>query len=98
MLQKFKSIFPWILMILLGMVIFIQGQKIRVLKESKESIIDSLRSVKIKEESLVDSFSVVRILIQHKRDSSLEVIDTLGVSSLSELLRKNMEEYEKGNY
>ena len=98
MLQKFKNIFPWILIIALSLMLWSNGRDIEVLKDNirkNESIIDSLRSVVIKEESIVDSFSSKRTSIQEQRDSSFNILDTLGVPSCVEILKRNIYEYAK---
>ena len=95
MLQKFKNLFPWILIAILSMLLWSREKEIDVLKEKNESIIDSLRSVVIKEESIVDSFSSKRTSIQEQRDSSFNILDTLGVPSCVEILKRNIYEYTK---
>lgn len=101
MLQKFKNIFPWILIIALSLMLWSNGRDIEVLKDNirkNESIIDSLKSEVAKEESIVDSFSVIRTSIQDSRDSSFLCIDTMKIYDISEILKFNMMNYEKVNY
>ena len=57
MLQKFKNVFLLVLILGMGYMLWLDKKQIEVLKNTNESIIDSLRSVVIKEESIVDSFS-----------------------------------------
>lgn len=77
----------------MGYMLWLDKRQIEVLKDTNESIIDSLRSVVIKEESVIDSFSSQRTSIQEQRDSVLMVLDTLGIPDCIEILRKNMYEY-----
>ena len=95
MLQKFKNLFPWILIAILSFLLWSKGKEIDVLKEKNESIIDSLKSEVAKEESIVDSFSIIRTSIQDSRDSSLLCIDTMKIYDISEILKFNMMNYEK---
>lgn len=97
MLQKFKNVFLCLLFLGMAFMLWEQKRQIEVLKDTNESIIDSLRSVVVKEESLVDSFSVVRISIKEKKDSSFSVIDTAGIISLTEILKRNIYEYAKND-
>ena len=57
MLQKFKNVFLLVLILGMGYMLWLDKKQIEILKNTNESIIDSLRSVVIKEESIVDSFS-----------------------------------------
>ena len=98
MLQKFKNLFPWILIVILSFLLWSKGKEIDVLKEKNESIIDSLKCVKQNEESIIDSFSVIRMSIQESRDSMKNRVDTLGIYDLRNILKFNIEQYEKINY
>ena len=98
MLQKFKNLFPWILIVILSFLLWSKGKEIDVLKEKNESIIDSLKCVKQNEESIIDSFSVIRMSIQESRDSMKSSVDTLGIYDLRNILKFNIEQYEKINY
>ena len=98
MLQNFKTIFPWILVVILGLLLWRQGRNSRVLKDNYESIIDSLKISIVEKESIVDSFSVVRTSIRESRDSSISCIDTMGIYNISNLLKSNIIDYEKGFY
>lgn len=98
MLQKFKNLFPWILIVILSFLLWSKGKEIDVLKEKNESIIDSLKCVKQNEESIIDSFSVIRMSIRESRDSMKNSIDTLGIHDLKNILKFNIEQYEKINY
>ena len=69
MLQKFKNVFLLVLILGMGYMLWLDKKQIEILKNTNESIIDSLRSVVIKEESIVDSFSSKRTSIQEQRDS-----------------------------
>lgn len=93
MLQKFKNVFLILLILGMGYILWLDKRQIEVLKDTNESIIDSLRSVVIKEESVIDSFSSQRTSIQEQRDSVLMVLDTLGIPDCIKILRKNMYEY-----
>ena len=95
MLQKFKNVFLLVLILGMGYMLWLDKKQIEVLKNTNESIIDSLRSVVIKEESIVDSFSSKRTSIQEQRDSSFNILDTLGVPSCVEILKRNIYEYTK---
>lgn len=95
MLQKFKNIFLLVLILGMGYMLWLDKKQIEILKNTNESIIDSLRSVVIKEESIVDSFSSKRTSIQEQRDSSFNILDTLGVPSCVEILKRNIYEYTK---
>ena len=98
MLQKFKNLFPWILIVILSFLLWSKGKEIDVLKEKNESIIDSLKCVKQNEESIIDSFSVIRMSIRESRDSMKNSIDTLGIHDLKNILKFNIEQYEKIDY
>lgn len=98
MLQNFKTIFPWILVVILGLLLWRQGRNSKVLKDNYESIIDSLKISIVEKESIVDSFSVVRTSIRESRDSSISCIDTMGIYNISNLLKGNIIDYEKGFY
>ena len=98
MLQNFKTIFPWILVVILGLLLWRQGRNSKVLKDNYESIIDSLKISIVEKESIVDSFSVVRTSIRESRDSSIFCIDTMGIYNISNLLKGNIIDYEKGFY
>lgn len=93
MLLKFKNIFLLLLFLAMGYMLWLDKKQMEVLKETNESIIDSLRSIVIKEESVIDSFSSKRATINEQRDSSFSVIDTIGISSLNEILKNNIDEY-----
>lgn len=93
MLLKFKNIFLLLLFLAMSYMLWLDKKQMDVLKETNESIIDSLRSVVIKEESIIDSFSSERATIKEQRDSSFSVIDTIGISSLNEILKNNINEY-----
>lgn len=93
MLQKFKNVFLFLLILGMAYMLWLDKRQIEVLKDTNESIIDSLRSVVIKEESVIDSFSSQRTSIQEQRDSALMVLDTLGIPDCIKILRKNMYEY-----
>ena len=54
MLQNFKTIFPWILVVILGLLLWRQGRNSKVLKDNYESIIDSLKISIVEKESIVD--------------------------------------------
>ena len=95
MLQKFKNVFLLVLILGMGYMLWLDKKQIEILKNTNESIIDSLRSVVIKEESIVDSFSSKRTSIQEQRDSSFNILDTLGVPSCVEILKRNIYEYAK---
>ena len=95
MLQKFKNVFLLVLILGMGYMLWLDKKQIEILKNTNESIIDSLRSVVIKEESIVDSFSSKRTSIQEQRDSSFNILDTLGVPSCVEILKRNIYEYTK---
>ena len=95
MLQKFKNVFLLVLILGMGYMLWLDKKQIEILKITNESIIDSLRSVVIKEESIVDSFSSKRTSIQEQRDSSFNILDTLGVPSCVEILKRNIYEYTK---
>lgn len=97
MLQKFKNVFLLVLILGMGYMLWLDKKQIEVLKNTNESIIDSLRSVVIKEESIVDSFSSKRTSIQEQRDSSFNILDTLGVPSCVEILKRNIYEYTKND-
>lgn len=97
MLQKFKNVFLGLLFVGMACMLLIQKRHIDALKENNESIIDSLKSVVIKEESLIDSFSVVRSSIKEQRDSSISVLDTIGIFSLNKILKQNIYDYAKNN-
>lgn len=97
MLQKFKGIFLFILVLIMGYMLWLDKKQIEVLKDRNESIIDSLKSEMNKRESLVDSFSVIRTSIIQQRDSSFSVIDTLGIYDLNNILRKNIYEYQNND-
>ena len=73
-------------------------KEINVLKEKNESIIDSLKRAKQNEESIIDSFSVMRASIQESRDSMKNSVDTLGIYELKDILKFNIESYEKIDY
>lgn len=98
MLQKFKNLFPWILIVILSFLLWSKGKEIDVLKEKNESIIDSLKCVKQNEESIIDSFSVIRRSIRESRDSMKNSVDTLGIYDLRNILKFNIEQYEKFDY
>lgn len=98
MLQKFKNLFPWIIIAILSILLWSRGKEIDVLKEKNESIIDSLKCAKQNEESIIDSFSVIRISIQESRDSMKSSVDTLGIHDLRNILKFNIEQYEKIDY
>lgn len=88
MLQKIKKVLPWLLVvILLVILLWPKGNK----TQNEESIIESQLKV---EESLVDSFSSQRIIIVLEKDSSLNVLDTLGTEALIKKLRENIDWYE----
>ena len=93
MLQKFKNVFLFLLILDMGYMLWLNKRQIEVLKDTNESIIDSLRSVVIKEESVIDSFSSQRTSIQEQRDSTLKTLDTLEIPECIKILRKNMYEY-----
>ena len=93
MLQKFKNVFLFLLILGMGYMLWLNKRQIEVLKDTNESIIDSLRSVVIKEESVIDSFSSQRTSIQEQRDSTLKTLDTLEIPECIKILRKNMYEY-----
>ena len=95
MLQKFKNVFLLVLILGMGYMLWLDKKQIEILKNTNESIIDSLRSVVIKEESIVDSFSSKRTSIQEQRDSSFNILNTLGVPSCVEILKRNIYEYTK---
>lgn len=97
MLQKFKNVFLLVLILGIGYMLWLDKKQIEILKNTNESIIDSLRSVVIKEESIVDSFSSKRTSIQEQRDSSFNILDTLGVPSCVEILKRNIYEYTKND-
>lgn len=97
MLQKFKNVFLLVLILGMGYMLWLDKKQIEILKNTNESIIDSLRSVVIKEESIVDSFSSKRTSIQEQRDSSFNILDTLGVPSCVEILKRNIYEYTKND-
>ena len=98
MLQKFKNLFPWIIIAILSFLLWSRGKEIDVLKEKNESIIDSLKRAKQNEESIIDSFSVIRMSIQESRDSMKSSVDTLGIYDLRNILKFNIEQYEKIDY
>ena len=98
MLQKFKNLFPWILIVILSFLLWSKGKEIDIKKKKNESIIDSLKCVKQNEESIIDSFSVIRMSIRESRDSMKNSIDTLGIHDLKNILKFNIEQYEKINY
>lgn len=93
MLQKFKNVFLFLLILGMGYMLWLNKRQIEVLKDTNESIIDSLRSVVIKEESVIDSFSSQRTSIREQRDSTLKTLDTLEIPECIKILRKNMYEY-----
>lgn len=80
------------------MLLLSRGKEIDVLKEKNESIIDSLKRAKQNEESIIDSFSVIRMSIQESRDSMKNSVDTLGIYDLRNILKFNIEQYEKNDY
>ena len=91
MLQKIKTILPWILVVIFGFLL-IRDSKC---KKNSESTIDSLE-VKIKtEESLIDSFYVLRDSVKASRDSMRISIDTLGIYNIRDILKTNIKEYEE---
>ena len=98
MLQKLKNLLPWIIIVILSILLWSKEKEINVLKEKNESIIDSLKRAKQNEESLIDSFSVMRASIQESRDSMKNSVDTLGIYELKDILKFNIESYEKIDY
>lgn len=98
MLQKLKNLLPWIIIVILSILLWSKEKEINVLKEKNESIIDSLKRAKQNEESIIDSFSVMRASIQESRDSMKNSVDTLGIYELKDILKFNIESYEKIDY
>lgn len=98
MLQKLKNLLPWIVIVVLSILLWSKEKEINVLKEKNESIIDSLKRAKQNEESIIDSFSVMRASIQESRDSMKNSVDTLGIYELKDILKFNIESYEKIDY
>lgn len=93
MLQKFKTIFPWALSIVLLVIILWPDKDDKSLTDT-ESTIETRIEI---EESLVDSFSSERDQIILHLDSSLKKIDTLEVPEMVKILKENMIWYENKN-